>query len=237
MKMYFDVYIRPMGEPFFPGMAFDPNMNFLNGWDRLELLDDQLKLTIDGVSKALGDGTQIYDAEKAEFETGTLKVSDSEWTYLRNTYHGTACDVLLLDPNNQNFFVAAFNVRLSVTKILESGQSIVIKIKGKGEKAISEDYSESHLVCVDQTGGTALIRGIIYAVGGTTPITGATVQIQKGATILTDTSDDNTGEYLLIATAGTWTFTVTKSGRTFPTGQTLAVEAAQEYVKDFTALT
>jgi len=89
-------------------------------------------------------------------------------------------------------------------------------------------------VLVSGTAGSAVIRGIIYD-AGFTPVEGATVQIVSGGTTLTDTTD-YPGEYLILAGAPlTWTFTVTKSGMTFPSGQTLAVIANQQYTKDITA--
>ncbi len=231
MKMYYDIYLRPAGTIF---TTFPLTSNILSGWDRLELPDDQMKLAAEGILKTLGDGTALCESEKIDLETGTLAVEGWLWAYLRSTYHKVVCDVLLMDSSNQSFLAAAFQIRLSVTKILESGNSIIIKIKGTHENGLN---GTNPGIILGATTGSALIRGIIYDIDAITPLDGASVQIVSGGTTLTDLTDA-TGEYLFIAGAPlTWTYTVTKSGKTFPAGATLAVTADQEFTKDITALT
>ncbi len=227
MKGYYDIYLRPAGTMF---ATMPLTSNILDGWDRLDLPDEVTKLSLDGIGKQLGDGTTLWDGEKIEFEAGTLSVPWYEWAYLRSTYHGQRCDVLLMDPLNEEFVAVAFGLTLNLSLVLESGESMVIKVTGSREGSTD---ATSH-VLVSGTAGSAVIRGIIYD-AGFTPVEGATVQIVSGGTTLTDTTD-YLGEYLILAGAPlTWTFTVTKSGMTFPSGQTLAVIANQQYTKDITA--
>lgn len=188
---FFDIYIRPAGTKL-TDFVLDPNT--LNGWDRLELLDEKAKVFVEPKLKACGDGTDIVDGEMISVECGTMRVEKTEYDYLRSTFHNKKCDVLMYDPQDDTFMIAIWGVKLAVTKMVESGSTIVIKIAGKKEYAVGA----VNPWLLGSNTPSCLISGTVYKKDGTTPLAGATVNWECAAlsVSITDVTDKD-GKYLI----------------------------------------
>lgn len=233
---YFDIYIRPAGTAF---AAFALTANLLDTFDRLELPADKPKLTVDPVLAPVADGTDMVDAEKLSLECGTMRCTKAEFDYLRSTYHNKVCDFLMVDPDQDVFMVAAFRLKASVTMLISAGETIVIKISGSRQYALGA----TNTLLIGENTPSCIIQGFVYGTDGVTPLAGALVSIAiaSPARTYTDTTDKD-GNYLVMVetpvtpTTTVATYTVTKSGNIFPTGQTLTINRYGIYDKDFQAL-
>ena len=234
---FFDIYIRPAGTKL-TAFVLDPNT--LDGWDRLELLDEKAKLSVEPKLKACGDGTDIVDGEAISVECGTMRVEKAEYDYLRSTFHNKKCDVLMYDPQDDTFMIAIWGVKLAVTKMVESGSTIVIKVAGKKEYAVGA----VNPWLLGSNTPTCMVSGIVYKRNGVTPVAGVTVEWDSdelSATVSDVTDKDGmylmqvpTDEYPCKITA---VVSATKSGWVFPTSSAIEFVRNGEYNYNIIATT
>lgn len=234
---FFDIYIRPAGTAF---SAFALTTNLLDTFDKLDLPADKPKFTVEPVLVPVGDGSTFVDAEKLVLECGTMRVTKAEYDYLRSTFHNQLCDFLMVDPDQDTFMVASFRLRAAVTLMVTAGETLVIKISGSRQFSIEA----TNTFLIGENTPSCVIQGYVYAADGVTPLAGALVSIAitSPARTYTDTTDKD-GNYLVMVetpvspTTTTATYTLTKSGNTFPLGQTLTINRYGAYDKNFMALT
>lgn len=218
MKKYFDVYIRQAGTPF--ALADLDTTHVMDDFDRLELLNPGAKFTIEPVKTPLGDGCELTEAEKVSVEAGTLRTDIVEYEHLRDEFHNQYVDVLFLDPNDHSIACVAFNVRASVEKLVESGQTIICMVKGAKEFSIEATARFD----IARIYPSAVISGYVYDLDGD-PVSGATVNIEVTSPAQTKGDlTDKDGHFLaLIKTLeGKTEFTskAEKSGMSFPVAKT-----------------
>jgi hypothetical protein len=232
MIPFFDVYLRTADKPFiFPLTA---EQGLLNNWDRLELLDAKAKLTLSPVLKDLGDGTALVDAEQVEFSCATLRVDSTEWGYLRDTFNGVVCDVMLYDPNSTTILAIAYRLKLHFTHIPTSGETELIQIYGK--RVMGAGVADTALVVLQEAYETeyGLVSGTFTDATGA-PVSGIVVNLGDGVALYSDETDKD-GHYLIALLAdGTkeYTFTFENYGSlVMPVGLTVTPLAATETVVD-----
>lgn len=238
MKRYFDIYLRPAGTAF---SQFTAQQNALDGWDRLEMPAEKAKLSTEAIKVACGDGTEYVDGEKLSFEAGTLRVSKAEYDYLKSTYNNALADILLYDPNKDDMLLVAFRLLVSVTLLVQSGESLVIKITGTRSYAIET----AGTLLVGTNTPSCLVTGTVYRTDGVTPVANASVSlsVNSPAKMYADTTDKD-GNYLINPTTqaspstSVGTFTVTKAGGwVFQSGLTVTINQNGEFTKDILATT
>jgi hypothetical protein len=206
MKRFFDVYMRLAGERF---TEWPTDSNPLDGFYCLDLIAPKGSIKQDGLFADCSDGTKLVDAEAAVVDCGTLKVSKTEYEYIRNNFHNQQCDFILIDINDASFIAGAFGLKVSVVLLAESGESQVIKLSASGEQGIDG----SAKVILYDTSDEGIIHGVIYASDGVTPVEGALVEATYNATTFDNTSDKE-GNYILAVNPNKseYEISVTKDG-------------------------
>jgi hypothetical protein len=238
---FFNVYIRRAEAPFSSfNLAANPLDGDLNDWDRLELLADKPKIGLDPVNTPLGDGNQYSGAEKLQFEGGTMQVSKVEWEYLRTAFHNQLCDVLMYDPTDDSFIIAAFGLKLVMTLIVESGTMQTIKVTG--ERTTSTDAASKLLLGTNTY--ACQISGKVTLLDGVTPVVQAvvTITLTSPARAYTDTTDKDGNYQMMVevpngsSTNATFT-SVVKAGKAFTLPSPIVVNRNGEYVQNVLATT
>jgi hypothetical protein len=247
MRHYFDIYIKVSASPAVP---FDPTgTNELSFYDRLEYPEIKTQFSTDAIKSELGDGTELVDGEKVSIQTGTLRVSKSEYDKLRAAYHNKLCDFVLYDPQDDSLVVAAQSLRTVVKVIAETRQTIVIRIEASKEVSIDVETPVTPYQLIDipveESICTCLISGHVFDTDGVTPISDAVVQVVEHGEALYNLTGrtDVDGHYEILASAPAlpatyrYDFTVIKFEKTFPDTYYTTVKHNGEYTKNFTALT
>lgn len=232
-----DVYVRPAATPV-TTFSIASGSNTLDGWDRIEMGQKAVKYSVDAdVKEDYNDGTIGVGSEKVSLEFGTFRVEKAHYDYLRSQFNNASVDVLFYDPNDDSFLLAFWGVRLSVSPVAEGSSSAIIKMSA--ERSFGS-LSLTGIITFAANTPSGVLSGYIYGTDGTTRLSGVTVSVTGSARTYTDTTDAD-GNYLIEVYADTngitYTFTLTKSGRTFPTGQTSVAKQETEVQKNFTALT
>lgn len=239
---FFNVYIRRAETPFASfSLTANPLDGDLNDWDRLELPVDKAKISLEPVTTPLGDGNQYAGAEKLPFEGGTMQVTKAEWEYLRTAFHNQLCDLLLYDPNDDSFIIAAFGLKMVFTLMVESGVMQTIKVTG--ERTTSTDIASKLLLGTNTY--ACQISGKVTLLDGVTPVSQAvvTITLASPARAYTDNTDKDGNYIMMVAvpqdpTTTTATFTsVVKAGKSFTMPAVLTVSRNSEYVQNILATT
>ncbi len=208
--MFYDIYIRPTNSEKFDAS----DTTFFAGVDRIELLDAGATLTTEPISRDLGDGTQIVVAETLVFTAATLKVTRNEYEYLRDVFHNSMIDVLLMDPNSRSIAFAAYRLKNSVFLESQSGDVSLIKLAAKATVPLDSAFTKIHVISDMHT--MAMIAGTItdtYA----TPIPNASVMYIPGygGGFAPEDLSDNNGNYLLNVPPGAGVLIITAAGHSF----------------------
>lgn len=232
-----DVYVRPAGTPI-TAFSLSTGNNTLDGWDRIELGQKAVKYVIDAdVKEDYNDGTIGVGSEKLSLEFGSFRAEKAHYDYLRSQFNNASVDVLLYDPNDDSCLIAFWAVKLLVSPVAEGSSSAIIKMSAQRSFG---SLSLTGVITFAANSPSGVLSGYVFAADGITKLSGVTVSVTGSARSYTDTTDAD-GNYLMQVYADTngitYTFTLTKSGRTFPTGQTSVAKQETEVQKNFTALT
>ncbi len=237
MVRFPDVYIRPAGIPLTQFSLLTGN-NTLDGWDRLDYIKRFPKYeTSQEVKEEYADGTEGTAEEKISVIFSTFRCDKANYDYLRS-YHNTAVDILIYDCADDTFICAFWGLKLNVNPVAESQESAIINLSGERNYPSGIDINQVMLFAPNTPSG--ILSGYVKRPDGITPDVGVLVSVTGNSRTYTDTTDAE-GNYLLQvyadSTGITYTYTLTKSGSTYPTGQTATIKQGQEVVKNFTALT
>lgn len=227
--MYYDIFFRPHNPVKFS--ATPAGTNILAAADRLELLDAGAKLSFEPKLRDIGDGTGLVTAEITQFECATLRMDKAEYLHLRDTFHGTLTDILMLDPHDMSMAIGIYRIRLNIQHVATSGEVCLIRITGSMEAAASVIDSTRVEVFEDLASGHAMVMGRVTSPSGSTQMNLVDVVSYTGEAARTDKD----GNYMLILpTTGeqAQTLTFTKTGYSFPDLDDLDLHANQVYVID-----
>ncbi len=167
---FYNTYIRLAGTKFV-AWTDDPTEP-LHLFDKLELGMQNPKIALEPVWTPLSDGSSRTDAVKRSIDCGTLRVTKTEYDYLRTTFHNQLCDFILMDNNSKVPFIPVlFNVRVAISHIVTSKEAEIIKITGTATSGI--DAAQSFYVMTFSERTT--ISGTVFATDGVTPVVGAQV--------------------------------------------------------------
>lgn len=238
MKQYFDIYIRPAGSRI-PLDELESVANILENWDRLEYPELKGSIKISPQTVELGDGTLGVDGEKVEVESGTFRCDAVEHEYLRNTFHNKICDVLFYNPQSQTIVAAAYGLKMTVSHIVSSGESRVIKLTASRSLGVGAVESGSVAILHDTSGlQTVLITGTVYDEDGITPVDEAIVSVSVNLVTYEDTTDKD-GKYLVLVRGGiddpTANISVLKGGKTWTAKNNVVLDPYSDNVIDFVA--
>jgi hypothetical protein len=198
MKQYFDVYIR-LGGARIPLDDLESVANIVDSWDRLEFPELKASIKISPQTVELGDGTQGVDGEKVEVESGTFRCDIAEHNYLRDTFHNQICDVLFHNPQSQEIVAVAYGLKVTVSHIVSSGESRVIKLAGARSLGVGAVESGTVVIMASlDVYNTVLLTGTVYESDGVTPVEGAIVSVTVGTNVYEDETDKD-GKYLILA--------------------------------------
>lgn len=229
--MFYDIYIRPTNSAKFDAAA----SQFFSGVDRMELLDAGATLTTEPISRDLGDGTQIVMAETLVFTAATLKVTRKEYEYLRDVYHNSMIDVLLMDPNSRSIAFAAYRLKNSVFLESQSGDVSLIKFAAKATVPLDSAFTKIHVITDMHT--MAMIVGTITNPHGI-PIPNASVMYipDAGSSVAPEDLSDKDGNYLLNVPPGAGVLIITAEGHSFDdipisteAGEFLEIDIQEKY--------
>lgn len=221
-KQYYDVYIRPAGTALTPLPSWDHD-NY-DDFYKLELLREKPKFVREPELTPLGDGTQRTDSEKVSIDCGTLEVDKTTYAFFRSTFHNKPCDIMMIPQNiianagplsqSSETSVIVHNLTLQISKVVESGSSIICSIVGSRSYGVSADK----ILIIDRLEGPSMlvISGHVYKIDGVTPVPGVVVAITLDGALSDDTTDAN-GYYLIVnSNLGAGKVTATKTGWVFP---------------------
>jgi len=216
MKQYFDVYIRRTATPI-DFTDLQGNDNVLDDWDRLEYPELKAGIKIVPQTVDLGDGTQGVDGEKVEIESGTFRTDATELAWLKSEFDNRLCDVLFYNPSIRTVVAVAYGVKVSVSHMVTSGESRVIKLVGARNLAVgSSDNGAVAIMVLLADQKPILSTGTVYASDGVTPVADVVVAAQLESTLYEDHTDKD-GNYLILAHnfLSDLTLSATKSGSTW----------------------
>lgn len=196
--MYYELFLLPHSGVDFT-QSIGNNTNMLDTCYRIDLLQAGMKLSLEPVLHEMGDGTALVKAETVQFECASLRVDQAEYLYLRETFHGTLSDLLLLDPHDMSMALAVYRIRLNVQHVATSGDVCLIQINGSLEAAADVIDSTRCKVFGVLSTGYALVSGTVYDESGD-PIVGAAVSDDTGS--YSDVANKD-GRYLLILPVAT----------------------------------
>lgn len=236
---FVDIYIRPATTPLTDFSALPGGMgSLLDGWDRIDFIKRAPKITTEPtISEDYNDGTTGTAEEKLSLEFATFKTDKAHFDYL-SSLKGTLLDFLLFDTADDSFITAAFGLRLHVNPVAQTSESAIINLSAS--RSFPSNPSLEGILLVAGLTPYGVISGTVLRPDATTPDSGVLVSVTGSTGTFTDTTDAD-GNYLLyvnaLAAGTTFTFTLTKSGKTYPTGQTISAFQKTEVSKNFTALT
>ncbi len=236
-----DIYIRPAGQPFtdITLFAVEGNLgNLLDTWERLTFIKRAPNFEIGpDVTEDYNDGTTGVASEKISLEFATFRTDKVHYDYLR-TLHNTKVDLLWFDTADDSFISVAFGLALSVYPVAVTNESAIIKLTAA--RTFSVNTPQDTIFLLGQLSPYGVISGYVYRPGGITPDAGVVVSVTGTPGTFADVTDAN-GFYQIYVDAHpagtTYTFTLTRSGATYPTGQTISAKQETEVSKNFTALT
>jgi hypothetical protein len=223
-KRYYSIAIRPAWLlP--PADGFSPD-NLLD-FDQLELPAPSATFTDEGIPVDVGDGTQYWDGRKISIEVGTMRVDSTEYAYLRDVFHGKATDVLLYDPEQPDMMILAFGMKLSLAKLVESGQTIICKLSGSREMGID---ANPNLVQYGGSSDLATVYGTVIDKDSGMPIPGAEIWLICNSDIAFESKTDKDGNFVFVApyiNYGFWSLYAAKAGFKFEDIYEIIVVAGQ----------
>jgi len=208
--MFYDIYIRPTNIKNFRAA----DLGFFDDIDRIELLDAGATLTTEPISRDLGDGTQIVVAETLVFAAATLRVTNNEYEYLRDVFHNSMIDVLLMDPNSRSIAFAAYRLKNSVFLESQSGDVSLIKLAAKATVPLDSAFTKIDVVSDMDT--MAMIVGTITDTTGK-PIPDSEVRYIPNTLPFVDSVclTDKDGNYLLNVRPGSGEILISADGHAF----------------------
>ncbi|MDP3114158.1 MAG: hypothetical protein Q8M98_05200 [Candidatus Cloacimonadaceae bacterium] len=183
------------------------------------------------------DGTSGVASEKLNLELASFRCDPAYLAALR-LFHNANTDVILMDPASPPNTILISNIRISVLVIAENKETAIIKITAT--RFFSPEQPLDYVICMGSDMGIGIISGTVYDVNGTTPLPGVTVSTNFGTH---NDITDSFGRYNLALDGGTlpspitYTLLLTKTGKTFPTGQTVQLVKQNEVKRNFSALT
>lgn len=237
MARFPDVYIRPAGTPLTQFSLLTGN-NTLDGWDRLDFIKRFPKYeTSQEVKEEYTDGTEGTAEEKISVTFSTFRCDKANYELLRG-YHNTAVDMLIYDCADDTFICAFWGLKMNVSPVAQSEESAIINLTA--ERKYPSNIALNQVMLLAPNTPAGILSGYVMRPDGTTPDAGVLVSVTGSSRTYTDTTDAE-GNYLLQvyadSTGVTYIFTLTNSGKTYPTGQSTTIKQGQEVVKNFTALT
>ncbi len=236
---YVDIYIRPASTALadfntLPGLG-----NLLDSWDRLDFIKKSPKLEIaPKTMEEYNDGSQGVAEETLSLAFATFRCDKAHFEALRTISLAGHVDILMLDPADESFITACWNLSLYVKPIAESDDSAILSLSAS--RSFSSVPDISSVIIMGGLTPYGIISGYVYRPGGSTPDSGVLVSVTGSSGTFSDTTDAD-GQYLIYVNATavgiTFTFTLTSAGKTYPTGQTILAKQEIEVSKNFTALT
>lgn len=192
MKQYYDVYIRPR-TGLMP-IPFDEGVNVLDGFDRLKETK-KITLTVEPEIDNRGDGTTWCSGFKIVFEADLIKVKSNEYQYLVDIYNNALCDIAMFDIENLSIFIDITGIRIKIEKILEKGESILVKISGQLKFGTEGIDNRMQIREVEEGEyGYGIIEGQVLDVDGM-PLNNGIVELSR--TCITDILNFD-GQYIIM---------------------------------------
>lgn len=205
MKRFYDAYIRPQ-RGFVDFDAEDENL--LHYFDKLDLLKSGAYIKMEPETETMEDGTTFCNGMKIEFESGVINVSNNMALWFLD-YNNKLCDVLMFDLNNLDMIISVTGIRIKVEKIIDKGESVLIKISGT-TKFGTEGLSNK--IKIEEVGvGLGIIEGKVLDLKGI-PLTGGFVLI--GDRTIRDLLNID-GSYNIMCLDGKYKITAEIDGHTF----------------------
>lgn len=201
-RFFFKVFIRlsPVG-------SFEPFLtqnigNYLDGYNELQLGTNKgsFKHTQDGTE--LNDGTKYIDLEEVSVECGTIKVSKAYYDDMLVRYKNELCDIVLADPNNDNYLIALQQLRGSIKNVVEKDETVELQLSFSAKWTVEDGESIVPLQIVDleEADKKYIILTGVVTDDSETPIEGALITVTNASNELEsyETLTDADGSYELM---------------------------------------